>query len=51
MKQARFECPKNSKPSDLHLISRLAVVQIVDDLLARAEPNQIDIKFVANGTN
>ena len=36
---------------DLHLISRLPVVQIVNDFLARAKPNEIDIELVADGPN
>src|SRR5205814_10437027 len=36
---------------DLQLVSWLSVVQIIDDLLARAKPIEIDIKFVAIGTN
>ena len=43
--------PEKFETHDLHLISRLAVVQIVNDLLARAKPNEIDIKLVANRTN
>src|SRR4030095_6571163 len=30
---------------DLELVSRLSVVDIIDDLMSRAKPNQIDIKF------
>ena len=40
--------PEKFEIHDLHLISRLPVVQIVNDLLARAEPNQIDIELVAD---
>src|ERR687889_549861 len=43
--------PEKFEIHNLYLISRLPVVQIVDDLLARAEPNQIDIKFVADRAN
>ena len=39
------------KAEDLHLISRLAVVQIVDHRVARAKPDKIDIKFVTDGAN
>ena len=36
---------------DLHLVSRLSVVHIIDDLVARAKPDEIDVKFVANRVN
>src|SRR2546421_730320 len=36
---------------DFHLISRLPFVQIVDDLVARAKPDEIYIEFVADRTN
>ena len=36
---------------DLHPVSRLAIINVIDDLLARAKPDQIDIKFVANRVN
>ena len=43
--------PEIFKIDDLHLVSRLPVVQIVNYLLARAEPNEIDIELVADCTN
>ena len=43
--------PEIFETPNLHLISRLSVVLIVNDLLARAEPNEVDIKFVADSTN
>src|SRR5262249_23384566 len=36
---------------DLQLVSRLASIQVIDDFVARAKPNQVDIKFVANCAN
>ena len=33
---------------DLHLIPRLSVIDVIDDLVPRAEPDEIDIKFVTN---
>ena len=36
---------------DLHLVSRLAIINVIDDLLAWPKPDQIDIKFVANRVN
>src|ERR1044071_5700326 len=36
---------------DLHLIPRLSVVDVIDDLMSGTEPNQIDIKFISNGIN
>ena len=43
--------PEKFETDDLHLISRLPVVQIVNDFLARAEPNEIDVELVADCTN
>src|SRR4029079_17015214 len=43
--------PEVFETRDLHLISRLSVVQIVNDFLAGAEPNEIDIELVADGTD
>ena len=43
--------PEKFETHDFELISRLPMVQIVNDLLARAESNEIDIKFVADCTN
>jgi hypothetical protein len=43
--------PEKFETRDLHLVSRLPVVQIVNYLLARAEPNEIDIELVADCTN
>src|SRR5215217_2951073 len=43
--------PEVFEVHNLHLVSWLPVVDIIDDLLARTEPNEVDIKFVANRAN
>jgi hypothetical protein len=36
---------------DLELVSRLSVVDVIDDFVSGTKPNQIDIKFVSNRTD
>src|SRR6266550_1536055 len=43
--------PEKFEIDDLHLVPRLSIVDIIDDLVSGTKPNQIDIKFVANRTN
>src|SRR5215831_3862030 len=39
------------KTGNLYLISWLPVVEIIDDFLARDEPNETDIEFIAHGAD
>src|SRR5947208_15429967 len=39
------------KANDFHLVTRLAAVQVVDHFVPGTEPNQVDIKFVADRTD
>ena len=43
--------PEIFETRDLHLVSRLPAVQIINDFLARAEPNEIDVELVADRTD
>ena len=35
---------------DLHLVAGLPVVQVIDHVVATAKPDQVEIEFVAHGT-
>ena len=41
--------PEIFETGDLHAVSRLAVVQVIDDVLAVTELDEIEIEFFADG--